>query len=187
MTNLELASSGVLEIFTGGYIRITQKRVTYIKYLIHKGIDVLFTDNDIVLLDDPFKHFHGDFDIYAQPEFPEDSNRTSYCPGFHFMRATNSSKVFLTNWKKNLAKDKNGDQRAFVLASQESDIKFKPLPSQQFSSGYVFFLSKIHWSKREPHLVQMHANFRKGYTGKLATLKTAGLWFMNGTTCLSLQ
>lgn len=185
VTNQEYTSPLVNERLTVAYKQLMQKRVAYIELFIRNGFDIFFLGADIVLLQDPFPYFQGNYDLFVQIERPGWQDRY-LGGGFFYLKWSNSAIAMVEQWQQLLKEDPKGNQVAFQRTLYKmKDLKILGLPFKQFSSGLVFFNSTQHWTQRRPPQVSVHSNWIVGKDPKKQKLKSAGLWFLNGRECVS--
>ncbi|KAJ8038188.1 UDP-D-xylose:L-fucose alpha-1,3-D-xylosyltransferase 3 [Holothuria leucospilota] len=186
LTNQKYSPEGAAKRFSKDYKELVRKRVSYIEMLLQNNFDVFYIDADIVLVQNPLLYFTGDFDAFVQIENPP--KMESYCSGFFYMKSNNMTLKFVKTWQSRLLKDPQGNQIVFArmlrFFDHEKLLKIRRLPHKQFSSGKVFFASKVPWQKRQPPVVAVHANWIVGHDQKKQKLKDAKLWFINGTKCI---
>ncbi|XP_071816147.1 uncharacterized protein [Apostichopus japonicus] len=177
LTHLEVSISDSTDFGSESYVQLVQKRVYYIELLLRHNIDVLYTDNDIVLLEDPFKFMNGKGDLFIQSENPE---HTKLCTGFFYMRANNRTCQLTSAWRKALYRDRRGNQRIFnkILLDFRDIIQVNILPTDRFLSGMLLRRLKLPWDNLDPKPVCIHANNLVGHDNKTALLKKHGLWFL---------
>ncbi|XP_071498254.1 uncharacterized protein [Diadema antillarum] len=66
LTISQKSPSNNLKFGSKDYKELVNKRPNYILDYLKRGIDVFFSDVDIVLLENPFPYFVGDFDVHLQ-------------------------------------------------------------------------------------------------------------------------
>lgn len=177
LTYFEESEANASAFGSESYLKLVQKRVSYIELLIRNNMDVFYVDADVVLLDDPLEYMKGEEDLFIQSD---NSQNTSLCTGFFYMRANNRTRELTYTWNRELARDRLGNQRIFdkVRAKFGDRVKVKILPTDRFFNGIFFRLHKHeHWDQIDPKPVEIHANTMIGYDTKEDMLKKFGLWF----------
>lgn len=186
LTNLHESVSHATEYKTDDYKSLVQKRVSYIDMFLTKGVNVFYLDSDIVLLDDPFPYFRGNYDLFIQNEQAR-PNIVDLCTGFFYIRANPRTIELVRRWEKLLPNDPSGNQRVFnrlVRSMKKRTLKAKErlhikiLPTDKFLSGRTFRSFDLPWNQRDPKPIEIHANFLVGRESKVDMLKENNLWFV---------
>lgn len=185
LTNMNESVSEATAFKSDDYKNLVQKRVSYIGIFLQSGINIFYIDSDIVLLENPFSFFRGNFDLFIQNELP---GKTDLCTGFFYLRANERTVALVQAWEELLPTDPSGNQRVFNIVvrkmrnkkvERKKKLKLKVLPMDRFLSGKVFRLSgNQSWIERNPKPVEIHANFLVGIESKIDMLKNNDLWFV---------
>ncbi|KAJ8047285.1 UDP-D-xylose:L-fucose alpha-1,3-D-xylosyltransferase 3 [Holothuria leucospilota] len=176
LTHLNKSLPKPSEWKSDGYIQLVRKRPHYIETLLKNNLDVFYVDTDIVWLGDPFPFFRGGYDLFIQQEL---QNETLYCAGFFYMKSNEYTRSFVSSWARTKFKGRRGIQRALNdLLKKFTNISISALPTNQFSSGGIFFSSNVPWYERSPPPIEVHVNFMAGHDNKKDRMKTFGLWFL---------
>ena len=173
---------GKLKFGSNAYLHLVNRRPLYIMYFLEQGIDVLFSDVDVVLLQNPFAHFKRGFDVHAQVDqwFSNGTNRPdTLCAGFVFYRATDATRAMLNRWIS-IAKNRPDLPDQFLLNRlvREKRVRVEKLPRDMFVNGNDYFNET--WRKQAglENLVMVHNNWIEGHDAKLQRFKTHDLWFI---------
>ncbi|XP_060553745.1 uncharacterized protein LOC132714844 [Ruditapes philippinarum] len=81
-----------------GYRQMASARPVYILKYLKESINILYTDVDTVFLQNPFKYFTGNFDMWSQSE------DKGICAGFTAYRSSSRTVKLVENWLKRLSK-----------------------------------------------------------------------------------
>lgn len=168
-----------LEYLSKDYIKLINKRPTYIKMLLDKDINVLFSDVDTIWLENPFPYLEGNYDVILQEDQP--APEVVYCAGFIYFKATELSKVFMDNWMQHMAKYRNmkPDQKILnlELAKRSGFLRTKILNVELFPNGKNFFDRK--WRmKHKMRPVVIHNNWVETLEEKFERFNKMGLWLI---------
>ncbi|XP_054756801.2 uncharacterized protein LOC129262837 [Lytechinus pictus] len=177
---------GVLKFSSEGYLKFVNKRPSYISHFLKKGFDVLFSDVDIVLLQDPFPHFDDDLDVTLQMDvWKKDNHNHSdvFCAGFVYYQSTNATREFLKRFMERIAADpKTPDQVILNRLLRERDIKkmvrIHPMNGDLFVSGRYYFDQSWRALHTEQQPVMIHNNWIKNSASKVKRFKELGLWYI---------
>ena len=183
----QLAQSEKLVFDSPEYKKFVNKRPQYILDFLLKGVDVLFTDVDTVLLDDPFQYFDEFSDIFIQ-EDQGPPNNTILCAGFVYYRSTNLTIQFVKRWIERMDYHNNTkpDQMLLNMILRKrgkllKKLKVKILSREKFVSGKFYFNDS--WRKnhtdRYVNPVMVHNNWIIGHDVKVERFKETGLWFLD--------
>ena len=171
--------------------------------LLKKGVNVLFTDADIVWLRDPTPHLRWDLDLTitiggCQTHLEDNSGwalKNSMCTGFYFAQATPAMIDLFSRALdrcKSLSDDEDekvDDQvalneltvRDMELAMNDDAFKMKYsygyFDGCRFANGCVFFKHLCKGMKGYKEEVIVHANYLVGKKEKIHNLNRTGLWY----------
>jgi Nucleotide-diphospho-sugar transferase len=177
-----------------------QKFVT-IHSILATGHNVLYSDADTVLLEDPIRHLRKDVDF----EFQSDSDHPEFlvddtpCAGFFYVRSTANARNLLrktmdlvvdsnfTRMEQYVMKDilkemrMSGDALYIPhnnLPPKTDKLTYRQLPSLSFVNGGIFFADNYEDRRKTAGVrtVMVHANFFVGSDQKRNKLRERGLW-----------
>ena len=151
------------------YKEMMSARPSYILKYLEKGLNILFADIDSVWLKDPFQFFIGNFDMWIQLDGKK------FCAGFMAIKSTNDSIKFIKMWEESLTTNLLNDQLEFNVIYEKANIKIKPLDTNLFPSGALYF-RKFNASKRN-NVAIVHNNYILGHEKKLQRFQKFNLWF----------
>lgn len=138
----------------------------YILALLNLNVSVLYNDVDMVWLQDPYKHFIGDLDVWlqedsvafrrmeeglkdglAQPRIGD--WKYQICACFIMLRPTEAAKRLIVRWGAKVeeaARNRGGNDQQMLNAVIENrtglDVKWAVLPVTSFPSGCLYFGDK---------------------------------------------
>lgn len=170
-----------LEFDSPAYKAFVNKRPKYILSLLEKGHDVLFSDVDTLWLQDPFKHFTGDYDIYIQEDQPPP--KMVLCAGFVYYRNTPTTIQFVKKWIKRLRETKNEKPDQMILNimiryKAIKGLKLKILDRRKFLSGQHYFDEDWRRNNTDVVPVYVHNNWIIGHDVKVERFKQLGHWYV---------
>ena len=165
------------------YLRLVNRRPTYILNLLLKGIDVLFSDVDTVWLQNPFQYFIGEFDVYFEyDQIPKPGKSGLVCAGFVYYNATNATINFLKQWVAQIERKPSIPDQELLndllsIESIRTSLKILLLNPKQFPNGQDFFNDD---RKNETILkpVVVHNNWIKGRDVKIKRFKEHNMWYL---------
>ncbi|KAJ8036096.1 UDP-D-xylose:L-fucose alpha-1,3-D-xylosyltransferase [Holothuria leucospilota] len=176
-----------LKYLSKEYIKLINKRPTYIKRMLEKNINVLFSDVDTIWLDDPFPYLGGNYDVILQEDQPKPE--LVYCAGFIYFRATEATKKFVEAWLKHLAKYRNQkpDQKILNLELEKAqNLKTKVLNVELFPNGKNFF-DRSWRSRHRVRPVIIHNNWVETLREKYERFDSLNLWLIPRPTLTPLS
>ena len=163
---------------------LDKHRPVFVKILLELGYDVLYTDVDLVWLQDPLQYLDDrDVHIYVQsdPGSKSESSGRMACSGFMMLRNTTLTIQLINRWidaNLNGPGDTSSHEtfsRLMLDMHHNHPHGFAHLPWDLFPSADHFFDPA--WRKqqtRDP--VVIHHAFRDGRAAKKALFKQHGLW-----------
>lgn len=174
------------------YKTLVMKRPDRILFFLYQGINVLYTDVDVVWREDPRPFFtadktHGKMPIAWAPykmigERCHEKQCHEFCTGLLAMPANNETFQLVTQWSNVLHKHEGdgkfpSDQEAFnqIAIWQRNDDPVSALPREQFPSGLEYFDEDRYPDWPRDEAVVVHANWMKEKE-KEAALQRVGLW-----------
>jgi len=164
------------------------------------GIDVLWMDTDIVLLESPLPylyshHYYSNLTIQAggthaleTPMTAEEAFRSELCTGFYLVRSSPGMMTFFHHVILVMAMKREeksfGDQSATNLILFQATFRGLPpllltiLDPFKFVGGGVYFQSNLFLLEGQlPPPVMIHNNFIFGMDKKIGRFKEHGLWY----------
>lgn len=178
----ELSSSKKLDWHTREYNLLVNKRPEHILNFLAKGYDVMWTDVDIVWLQNPFPYFEGDdYDLFSHVDLMLTPITHYLCSGFVYYKCNNKTIELMTKWMEALASLKGitPNQQSFKrVISKMVNLKIKTLNVTQFVPGRNYFDKT--WRKKHPEYkpVILHNNFIVGHDQKVNRFKQIGMWYI---------
>ena len=144
------------------FYQISEFKTLVIRCILQLGIDVLYSDSDVVVFQNPVPVVQSiPFDAMV---FQKD---VTISTGFFYVQSSPAS-FDLLNRSLELIRSKHmTDQNALLQLFGEMHIHPNILPVLQFQSGEVFFASHQYWwDTVSPSIVMMHNNYILGSTCK---------------------
>ena len=158
---------------TPQFFKLVGQRPAHILKYLRLGYNVVYTDTDTVWLKDPFPHFVGMFDIWAQLD------NTTHCTGFLAIQCNERTLQFAQDWKSYMkGKTTINDQTGFEEMDR-SDVCIQGLNTDFFPAGYQYFGFKNITGYSENKMldvVVVHNNWIVGHDQKKERFKTFNLW-----------
>ena len=186
-----------------GFNTISNMKLRAVQALLELGINVLFTDGDVVFKRDPFLYLRHDVDfefqadnINVHDEFLLGDNP---CTGLYYMKANNRTIDFLKrsfdlrhNDQENVRRTLNtmtaaGEATYIPHTSRAPQtgktLTFRQLPPLSFPNGVVLNASDFEQRRAaaDVPLVTVHANWLQGQEAKRSKLHELGLWRVSQT------
>lgn len=192
-----------------GYSNFASREFTLINYkkfitihsILAKGYNVLYSDADTVLLEDPIPYLRKDVDL----EFQSDSDHPELkvdgipCAGFFYAKSTENAKNLLRKTMDGVVDSNFTKMEQFVMAEiltqmrnsgealyiprnnkapSTQKLTFRQLHSMSFVNGGIFFAGNYEERRKaaEVPTVMVHANFLAGSEQKRNMLHERGLW-----------
>lgn len=152
---------------------LVNRRIAYVLQLLEQGTNVLYTDADTVVFENPFPFFSKDYDLQIQSE------EIKLNSGMFFIRSTPASLEVMRLWK-NLSGEIGVNQPMFNKAIKLSpDLRVRELPREQFLGTEAYCMSNISWYERDPTPVIFHATFIRGPIEKKKLLSQWDMWSLS--------
>ncbi|XP_072173516.1 uncharacterized protein [Diadema setosum] len=167
------------------YIRLVNRRPTYILYFLDRKMDVLFTDVDTVWLKNPMSFLRNNFDLQLEMDQHDDGKdyKDIRCAGFVYYRASEATRGLVRRWIERVKlQPKVPDQILLndVLSDSVSNesLNISILDPVYFPNGNEFFNQA--WRNAHPDIdpVVLHNNWIEGYDVKIQRFKEYGLWYL---------
>ena len=182
-------SSGFLEFGTDEYIKMINRRPRYIRTFLEQGFDVLFSDLDVVWLENPLAYLpdghdmhvvedmHKEYVFLVEPEWLEINM------GFAYFSATNATREVVAKWDRMLSESpKTPDQdllNAILDKKYVRDrLKIHVLDFRRFPNGWQYFNDDWRAKHSEVQPVVVHNDYLHGHDPKVARFKRTGLWYI---------
>ena len=162
---------------TKGFRNIMARKVKSIEIMLREGYFVFYLDTDIVLLDNPIRHY---FTLPAAPVYMQSDTTNfnintpgSHCAGVIFMSPSlKTADIMKKAYDLVLdhPHDKGGDQKIL-----NKTMKAMTLDPRAYPNGHRYFKSREQcWNK--PILI--HNNWIKGLDAKVDRFKKHGYWYV---------
>ncbi|KAK8812346.1 hypothetical protein WA158_007580 [Blastocystis sp. Blastoise] len=174
---------------TQGFIDIVNMKTLCILYVLEQGYNVLFTDVDIIFLDNPLYYFNHTYDINAQMEGYYEIKEIN--SGFMYIHSNmhtlacfyNAFSLYLT---QNIRQQTAVNDAVFnlipnSLSLNELDIYRFPMGNDFFVEGNHVFLDD---SPCETCII-VHNNWIKGIDAKIYRLKEIGYYYPSSSSSSS--
>ena len=173
---LTRGSQAALEFRTPDYLKLVNRRPTYILDFVQRGYEVFFIDADMVWFADPFPYFTGDFDFALPEDHPKDYN----C-GVVYFRPTDRTLEFLKLWIWVIENRKGPKQDQLVMneiirSGLVRDLKIKVLSGANFLDGRSIVGRRKVCRKITKQMAVFHASFLIGPTRKRHMFSKCKLW-----------
>ena len=140
------------------FYHISEFKLLVIRSILQLGIDVLYSDSDVVVYQNPVPVIQAI--PFESMVFQKD---VTISTGFFYALSSQSSIRFLNRSLELIQNKHMTDQNAFLQLFGETHTQPSILPVSQFQSGEVFFASHQYlWDKVSPSIVMMHNNFILG-------------------------
>ena len=140
------------------FYHISEFKLLVIRSILQLGIDVLYSDSDVVVYQNPVPVIQAI--PFESMVFQKD---VTISTGFFYALSSQSSICFLNRSLELIQNKHMTDQNAFLQLFGETHTQPSILPVSQFQSGEVFFASHQYlWDKVSPSIVMMHNNFILG-------------------------
>ncbi|XP_041479219.1 UDP-D-xylose:L-fucose alpha-1,3-D-xylosyltransferase 3-like [Lytechinus variegatus] len=166
------------------YIRLVNKRPSYILSYLEKGVDVLFSDVDTVWLKNPLSFFTGDYDLYIGRDIYDNPKAPDVaCAGFVYYSATNATIDLLLKWIRSIH-DRPGVPDQELLNhwlrnhATRQTLNVKYLDQRQFPNGNDYFNAKWRMKNADVEPIVVHNNWIKGHDVKIKRFKNVSLWYL---------
>ncbi|XP_072180901.1 uncharacterized protein [Diadema setosum] len=158
------------------YRDFVSKRAIYILRLLRRGVDVLFSDADVVWLKDPLPVFTPpEYDVYYSK-----ANQMLACVGFAYYVATEQTIKLLEEWIIRMRS--NPTMQTQVILNRILTSKYFPslkvgILDQSAFTNVKGYQNNSAGTEREDIYV-VHVNGVTGSSAKTDVLKTINLWYL---------
>ncbi|PKA48122.1 Uncharacterized protein AXF42_Ash015885 [Apostasia shenzhenica] len=165
--------SGEKKFMSEGYLKMMWRRIDFLRVVLEKGFNFIFTDTDVMWFRNPLPHFFpdGDFQI-ACDQFignPLDRNNRPN-GGFNFVKSNNRTIEFYKYWYESREKHPGyHDQDVLNIIKYDSFIDEMGLEMRFLSTA--FFGGLCEPSRNLNVVCTMHANCCIGLSSKISDLK----------------
>ena len=154
--------------------KLVGERPTHILKYLQLGKNVLYSDTDSVWLRNPFPHFVGEFDIWAQLD------NVYHCTGFLAIKTNQRTLQFIREWKTYILEKRNSinDQIGF-LEMDKSRVCIQGLNTNFFPAGYQYFDETNYTgypNAKYANAVVVHNNYIVGHDKKIERFQKFNLW-----------
>ena len=145
------------------------------------GLDVLFTDLDMVWMQDPRPYLPEGYDLHIMHDKLAENGRIYLCTGFMFWTSNSKTLEFVQAWTKAMETAEH-DQMAFTQLFNKSKIgrglRINILDHKRFVSGNYYFNETWRETNERIEPVVIHNNYAVGHDKKKNRFQKAGLWFI---------
>ena len=173
------------DYMTKQFIHITLLKILVVFSVLSNGINVLWTDTDIVYFKNPYNKFKKiNKSIIIQNNSNNNNNIDNLCSGFMYYKYDIISKDFLTkciDFTNNNYNDIPGDgadQGVINYNINKEDVYV--LPVEEFPNGLAWWgkgtRKPLDFDRRNSYIV--HNNWIVGLDNKVKRFKESGLWFL---------
>jgi len=169
----------------------------YIWYLLQRGVTVLFSDLDMVFVQDPFLLVDPHWDLMALSDFCRPLNRTTWsrprheCFLYHQIEPCLSTGLMVF---QNTPSTLNYVQAVWLWASRsptweqavanyvlpqfmEHELRYRLLDDHVAANCLVFRQLDLPWSTLTRHWIAIHAGYMHEFESKSSVFRELGLWF----------
>lgn len=165
--------SGEAHFMSPDYQRMMWTRIDFLRTILEKGYNFVFSDADVMWLRNPFPHFHSDADFQIACDHftgnPED-DRNQPNGGFNFVKANSRSIEFYKFWHSSrLAHPGRHDQDVLNIIKSDPFLSEIGLKMRFLDTAY--FGGFCENSNHLNDVCTMHANCCIGLESKLHDLK----------------
>jgi rhamnogalacturonan II specific xylosyltransferase len=154
------------------FSKLVSQRPTHILRHLTKGINILYSDIDMVWLQNPFPYFTGDFDMWIELD-----SINNYCTGLMAIKSNRNCLRFIKTWQNSLLLKQEIDQTAFNRVVKIATINISILDNRIFPTGRQYFGTFT--DKQRALAVVVHNNWIVGKKAKLNRFKKYKLWFVS--------
>ena len=151
--------------------KLVSQRPTHIQRHLKRGVNVLYSDTDMVWLQNPFSYFTGDFDMWIDYD-----GMNNFCTGLIASISNDHCITFMENWKKSLHVKLDIDQNAFNKVAKNASINISVLDGRKFPPGSLYFNKFT--DEQRGFAVVAHNNWIVGHSAKLKRFKIFKLWYV---------
>ena len=165
------------------YLTICFFKFFIILKMLELGHDVLFTDGDIVYINNPIEHLisfvknYKDYDIYIQNDTQSNHASNNLCTGYFFARTNNITKkrfAITTHIQQTNFYSGTGDQH-YLNMYMKHNLLFKTFPLETHPNGG--FLYNNPTVKNNTDCILAHFNWIVGHI-KISKMKEHSLWLL---------
>ena len=159
---------GAADFASSSFNKLTSERPAHILRYLEMGYNVLYCDTDAIWIKDPFPHFIGNFDIWAQMDMDD------YSTGFQAIQSNTRTLQFIQDWKFYMSGRSDINDQDGYNALNNSMVRIKKLDNTLFPSGHLYFT--IFSDDQRSESVIVHNNYILGHDAKIQRFKKFGLW-----------
>jgi hypothetical protein len=175
--DLDPPSRQSLAYRTEGWKQIVFSKVMFVRLLLATDRDVLFSDSDVVFLQNPLPHLCGlprtDF-LFQSDAAASDQSLDPHvlCSGLYFARPT-ARAIEALRCDRKICEPWKGDQDFFRARLADQKIATCAILDRElFPNGAL-------WKKKPPSRpIAVHFNWTIGARTKAAEMRAAGLWLL---------
>ncbi|XP_045202341.2 uncharacterized protein LOC123555817 [Mercenaria mercenaria] len=121
---------------SAAFSTLVSARPSHILNYLKMGINVLYSDIDMVWMQNPFPYFTGDFDMWMELD---NVNKDNYCTGLMAIKSNKNNIRLIEGWEKSLQETLQIDQIAFNKVVKHATIRLSILDSNKFPNGFLYF------------------------------------------------
>ena len=181
--------SGFLAYGTDDYIKMVNRRPRYIDYFLSQGTDVLFSDLDVVWLQNPLAYLPSDYDLYVVEDMHKEyvyivePEWLDINMGFAYFSSTNATRRLVEQWGRMLSESpKTPDQDILneILDKRylRDRLKIHVLDFQRFPNGWQYFNDDWRAKHADVQPVVVHNDYLQRHDTKITRFKRTGLWYI---------
>lgn len=179
LADLEPSTSSSFDFETPEFLSLMRMRAWVLCVLLHGDVSILFSDLDVVFLQDPFAPLNGllyNELLLSSNDWRHVNITPNYNGGFFFAKNTTTLKLLFSGiYLEMLQSSSLDDQTALILAVKRSkSLQVALLPDKQYMNGYLYWERQL----RSPNLVMVHANWIYSMPNKVFRLREAGMWYV---------
>jgi rhamnogalacturonan II specific xylosyltransferase len=153
------------------FSKLVSQRPTHILRHLTKGVNILYSDIDMVWLQNPFPYFTGDFDMWIELD-----SINNYCTGLMAIKSNRNCLRLIKTWQNSLQHKQEIDQTAFNKVVRNATIDISILDNRIFPTGRQYFGKFT--DKQRASAVVVHNNWIVGKQAKLNRFQKYKLWFV---------
>eukprot|EP00026_Physarum_polycephalum_P004100 Phypoly_transcript_04117.p1 GENE.Phypoly_transcript_04117~~Phypoly_transcript_04117.p1 ORF type:complete len:608 (+),score=68.67 Phypoly_transcript_04117:408-2231(+) len=155
-----------------GFKAICNEKPFLVLQIVKLGFNVLWTDSDIVWLENAMEYMKGDYDLFVQRDDDD------ICAGFFYIKSNPVSILFMTKVVEYLNPmiDDQISMRRFL--KEKHGLRHYKLDRILFPNGTAYFNMKL-TQKANKTPVIVHNNCIIGHDSKKDRFKLYGLWFVD--------
>ncbi|OWM62690.1 hypothetical protein CDL15_Pgr019984 [Punica granatum] len=172
LTTKGMDFSSEAEFMSTDYLEMMWRRIDFLRVVLKKGYDFVFTDTDIMWLRSPFPHFYSDADFQIACDyyrFSAADKRNSPNGGFTYVRSNNRTVEFYKFWYES-RKSFPGQHDQDVLNKIKSHnfLHYIGLQMRFLDTAYIGGFCQL--SRDLNRVCTMHANCCVGLDNKIHDL-----------------